>query len=210
MDLSQLESEYSVRCATPSDINEHLPTLRQYAAQVSHITEFGVDTSANSTVAMMAARPKRMISYDLQDLDVQSLASFARSADVDWVFHRANVLDVEIDNTDLLFIDSWHHYLQLKAEFELHADKVRQYIVMHDTEIYRDVGSGNYSGGLWQGIEEAVATGEWTICYSSVANNGLTILERRCPPPIGRSRNMVIVEQARRLGRIEFGDSWLL
>ncbi|MGD9307318.1 MAG: glycosyltransferase family 4 protein, partial [Desulfobacterales bacterium] len=37
-----LEKIYSQKCETPSDINQHLPILRKYAAQCSHITEFGV------------------------------------------------------------------------------------------------------------------------------------------------------------------------
>jgi hypothetical protein len=205
MDNTPLELEYARRCKTPSNINEHLPTLRQYASRVRRVTEFGVDTTANSTVAMMASLPGRMVSYDREDLDVGYLEALADSAGVDWVFCRANVLDVEIEPTDLLLIDSWHHYVQLKAELELHADSVATYIAMHDTEVYRDVGSENYSGGLWQAIEEAVASGQWAICHLSTANNGLTILERKSPP-VSRVPDMAVIEEARRLVKLAFGE----
>jgi hypothetical protein len=50
----------------PSDINEHLPILKKYASQCSHITEMGVRTGV-STWSFLASNPKKMISYDITD-----------------------------------------------------------------------------------------------------------------------------------------------
>jgi hypothetical protein len=44
-----------------------------------------------------------------------------------------NVLEVEIEETELLFIDTYHYYAQLKKELKLHAGKISRYIAFHDT-----------------------------------------------------------------------------
>ena len=47
---------YNVLCNTPSDINEHMPTLYQFACTCSHITEMGV-REVVSTWAFLNAKP---------------------------------------------------------------------------------------------------------------------------------------------------------
>ena len=34
--------DYNATCGIASDINEHSPTLKKYADEVDHVTEFGV------------------------------------------------------------------------------------------------------------------------------------------------------------------------
>ena len=59
-----IEIRYQYLCDHASDINQHLPTLREYGEKVDHITEFGV-RSGVSTVAFLHAHPKQLISYDI-------------------------------------------------------------------------------------------------------------------------------------------------
>ena len=40
--MNKLQEIYEGLCSTPSDINEHLPTLKKYAEECEHITEMGV------------------------------------------------------------------------------------------------------------------------------------------------------------------------
>ena len=63
-----LENNYTIRCEQPSDINEHLPTLKKYAEECEHITEMGVRWVV-STFAFMAGLPKKLISYDIDSLE---------------------------------------------------------------------------------------------------------------------------------------------
>ena len=39
--MSTIERKYIEKCGTRSDINEHLPTLYEYAKHCTHITEAG-------------------------------------------------------------------------------------------------------------------------------------------------------------------------
>lgn len=180
---------------TPSDINEHLLTLTKYGKECDHITEMGVRWIV-STWAFLKATPKKLISYDIQPpskwgADINQIYFAANDLNVDYSFKLANVLEEDIEQTDLLFIDTWHSYKQLKAELNRFNNKVNKYIIMHDTsnyefkdeEGYEDLGF--YSDiesekGLWPAIEEFLKeNNNWEIHKRYYNNNGLTILKRK-------------------------------
>src|SRR5262245_40291519 len=91
--------------------------------------EMGTRAEA-STAAWLFARPDRLVCYEMVRYpQVDRLEKLAGRTRV--VFHQADVLQKEIEETDLLFIDTWHVYEQLREELRRHADKVRRYIVLH-------------------------------------------------------------------------------
>ena len=179
---------------TPSDINEHLPTLVKYGKESDHITEMGVRWIV-STWAFLAATPKKLISYDIQPpskwgANLDEVYTKAEQEKVDYSFKLANVLDEDIEQTDLLFIDTWHSYKQLKAELAKFNTKVNKYIAIHDTTNYEFRDEEGYESlgflsnteqkvGLWPAIEEFLEQHpEWVVHDRYVNNNGLTILKR--------------------------------
>jgi hypothetical protein len=98
----------------------------------------------------------------------------------------ADVRTVEIEETDLLFIDTWHCYEQLKTELALHHKKVRKYIAFHDTYTYGLIAEDNYnekspSGlGLLPAIIEFMNENpQWKFKMNVTNNNGLMILEKQ-------------------------------
>jgi hypothetical protein len=95
----------------------------------------------------------------------------------DFTFRQADVLHVEIEETDMLFIDTWHVYEQLKQELALHAAKVRKYLVFHDTTTFGEQGETPGYTGIWPAIEEFLqANLHWTLAARLTHNNGLTVL----------------------------------
>jgi hypothetical protein len=114
----------------------------------------------------------------------------AKQYGLDYEFRKQNVLKIDIEETDLLFLDTWHAYNQLKAELELHSSKAKKYIIMHDTTSYefRDEpltsenaweGELDFGRGLWAAIQEFLdSTDEWVLHKRYTNNNGLTILKR--------------------------------
>lgn len=172
-----LQQQYDKAAHTPSDINEHLPTLRSLAERCDHVTEMGT-RSAVSTSALLAAQPKKLICYDLQrSAAVSDLLRIAGKTDM--TFHQADVLQVDIEETDLLFIDTYHVYSQLQNELALHAGKARRFIALHDTTIFGEVGETPGHKGLWPAVTEfLVAHPEWTLLHRYENNNGLTVLSR--------------------------------
>jgi hypothetical protein len=187
-----IENYYNNLVNTPSDINEHLPTLRKYAEECNHITEMGVRWIV-STYAFLAAKPKTLISIDMLlpnvwGADISIIENEAKIIGCDFTFRLANNLEIEIEQTDLLFIDTWHAYKQLKSELELHHNKVNKYIIFHDTTSYEFTDENGYQEfgfhgdgkGLWPAISEFLENHqEWEIHERFTNNNGLTIIKRK-------------------------------
>ena len=174
---------YADGCNRPSDIHEHLPTLYNYAKQCQHITEMGVRFGV-STRAFLYASPKRLVSYDLFiDLTVNSWFDQAKLVGFDYEYIQANTLEIAIEPTDLLFIDTLHNYDQVKKELELHACAVGRYIVFHDTVSYGERGE-SYAGhdnlpGLRLAIDEFLGNNpEWKIVHNAKNCNGLMVIAR--------------------------------
>lgn len=171
--LNKLYEEY---CNTPSDINEHLPKLIELGSLVNHITEFGVRTGV-STVALLASQPKKLISYDINPFgDYYKLKEL--QGDTDFQFIQESSLEVEIEPTEFLFIDTLHTYNQLIQELTLHHHKVSKYIGLHDTTLFGENGEWE-TLGLNYAIDEFLAKNkEWSIIYKTDKNNGLTVLHK--------------------------------
>jgi len=108
----------------------HLETLRYYAKQCDHITEFGVRYVV-STWALLAGSPKRMVSIDIRECPVDVVYAAAKKGGIDYEFICADDLEIVIEPTDLLLIDSLHTYEHLTAELKRHAQNVKKYIIVH-------------------------------------------------------------------------------
>lgn len=162
-----------------SDIREHMATIRDYAAKCDVVTEFGVRT-ANSTLAMLCGCPKKLIAYDLfispSTNIIHQLAGKTQVALI-----TASSLEVEIEPTDLLMIDSLHTYEQLHEELSKHSANVRKYIIMHDTESYGKKGEDGSEPGLRQAIKDFLESqyGVWDIERDDKNCNGLMVLRRK-------------------------------
>jgi hypothetical protein len=185
MSIFDLEQTVNHLHRTPSDINEHFPAIVKYGRECETITEMGVRWIV-STWGWLAALPKKLTSYDLKDpsnwgSNIQDVYDTAKYYNVDFKFEEANVLEIEIEETDLLFLDTFHTYEQVKAELKLHADKVKKYICFHDTTSFAVNGEDGKQGtGIWPAIEEFLEEkkDEWILKERYMNNNGFTIIER--------------------------------
>lgn len=181
-----LQKEYEWACVTDSDINQHLPILYEAAGDCDHVTEMGVRTGLSSR-AFLFAEPKRYIAYDLHiDPSVNKLFEYCKSLGKNYEYIAADVLEIEIEETDFLFIDTYHCYEQLSKELKLHSNKVKKYIAFHDTFTYGEVGenltSQAFSGtkGIMYAIKEFLEKNtNWKIVHDVDYNNGLIIIERQ-------------------------------
>ena len=176
-----LDETYATALATPSDINQLLPTLRQYASNCERVTEFGT-RSGVSTRAFLHARPQQLVCYDrVRKPEVaEELERLALDGGVQFEFIEADVLAVDIQPTDMLFIDTWHTGEQLAAELGRHAGRVRRYIAMHDTISFGEKGATPGHKGLWPAIIDFLLKHpEWALVEQRIISHGLTILGRR-------------------------------
>lgn len=182
---------------TPSDINEHFPAIIKYGSECDHITEMGV-RGIYSTWAWLACNPKNgLYSYDIYNPskwggDLQSVIDTAKAYNIKFQFTEADVTKIEIEPTDLLFIDTWHCYDQLKLELSLHSDKVKKYICFHDTTTYAHINETltadhNWEDrvtngkGVWDAVTEFLEenSDSWKLVERFENNNGFTIIKRK-------------------------------
>lgn len=191
--MSILDDKYIQFCKASSNMNQLLPKIKEVITGYKHITEFGV-RGGRSTWTLLSTRPKKLISYDIQKINVSALENAAKAENITFIFHRQNTCEIEIEETEVLFIDSFHAYRQLKTELFLHHSKVKHLILFHDTTTFGmkdendSLGLNNntkyieYSKekhGLQPAIDEFLSDHKnWMKFYETTINNGLTILKR--------------------------------
>jgi hypothetical protein len=132
--------------------------------------------------------------------DYQFIQRNSKKDGVKVKFHKESSLNIDLDDIDMVFIDTWHVYAQLKRELEKYGPITKKYIVMHDTEVDKIDGevirlkqdvkklseeSGysveELSCGLGKAIVDFLMENEkeWKLTEHYVNNNGLTILKRK-------------------------------
>jgi hypothetical protein len=176
----EIEKEFIAGCDPKvlGGIGELMHLFRSFGEQFESITELGVQ-KGTSTIGFAAGKPKIMRGYELHDVMEERLKALLGRY-VGWKYTIANSLEIEIEETDVLFIDTFHEYKQVLEELKLHSNKVKHYILLHDVGncgIYCEVGLGD---GLLRAINEFLANNdEWFIEKTLMYNHGLTILKRR-------------------------------
>lgn len=173
-----ITTEFKRVCELPSDINEHLPVLRDLAKECKHVTEMGVRGIVSTWAFLEGLKGGgTLVSIDntlpaYYGGDLELVEKLAKEENVNFTFILDDTLTMNIEETDILFIDTIHEYEQLVVELNRHSNKVRKYIVLHDTVSCREE--------LMPVIREFVAIryGSWQIKQEYFTNNGLLILER--------------------------------
>ena len=193
-----IKNFYNIHCSIKRDIDEHLPTLRKYANECSSIVELGVRDVVSTWAFAYGlyendSNIKNIVMVDvIRDRNVDIFLSACESANIKSKFILSNSVTADIgDNIDLLFIDTLHVYGHLKRELSAHFSKVNKYIIMHDTELFKNRGMDcnghdtlGYSSlelekGLGPAIDEFLAEHpEWSIHEHYTNCNGLTILKK--------------------------------
>jgi hypothetical protein len=200
--MSYIASQCVAMSKQPTDIGEHLPTLAGHAAMCTHITECGVRGAISSYAfaSGLVGRPEcKLVQVDPERSP--GLDEFHRNCEregVPFVYYEMSDLECPMEKTELLFIDTWHIYGQLKRELNRWNTYATRYIILHDTEIDKWRGETIRCGfdaesqsrtygipvaeinrGLWPAVLEFLEEHpEWTIREKYTNCNGLTVLAR--------------------------------
>jgi hypothetical protein len=173
------ESEYFWARRNPSDINQNVHLLNLLAQQCESVVEMGVRAGISTRAFLLS--PVRLTSYDIElDLRVTELFELAKKLGRDVQYLQADVLKIQIEPCDLLFIDTLHTYDQLRQELRLHGNQAQKYLAFHNTHTFGLCGEdGRDAKGLLSAVIEFVmANPHWRFHTHRTNNNGLTILER--------------------------------
>ena len=203
--INELKNIFISKCDTESDINEHLPTLYEYATQCESILECGVRGCVSSFAFAYGIlnnnKPiKRLTLNDIIECNIETLVNIIKYTDIKLDFQWKNDLELEIiENYDMVFIDTLHVYGQLIRELNKFGKVTNKYIIMHDTtvdEVYGEIIRASYDAnlysnmtgfplheincGLGKAIDEFLLNNpEWKLLKKYTNNNGLTILEKQ-------------------------------
>ena len=199
----ELKRQYDWHCTHSSDIYEHIPVLHSLAQQCTSVTEIGL-RDMNSTWGVLQGlneNSKQNRVYTGIDLEhpphqIFNLAQrLAKENGIEFNFVQANDMDIDIQPTDLLFIDSLHTYAHLTYELEKFSPKALKYIAMHDTDEpwgfiddfqqyfgdrseYPSTIDRN-KRGLWQAVVDFLESHpEWVLHERRINNHGFTVLKR--------------------------------
>jgi hypothetical protein len=199
---AELEKVYHEYCSRACDINEHIPVLKTLALECSSAIEIGIRSMVSTWGVLqgLAENNVEFPSYIGIDIlqppsnTIELAKRLSAGNNIDYTFIQANDMEIDIPDTDLLFIDSLHTYCHLSYELEKFNSNVKKYIVMHDTSYpwgsNDDIEyTGDYSEypdsidktkrGLWLAVEDFLAKHpEWTIHKRLFNNYGFTILKR--------------------------------
>ena len=142
--MSFLKEKFTQLCNSPSDINEHLPTLKLYAQECSSVFETGVRGVVSSYALLYGLventnnTNKKIFLNDIMQCDIFEFKKLAEANSISVKYEWINNLELEFlpgETYDLTFIDTWHVYGQLKRELDKFSKITNKYIIMHDTEI---------------------------------------------------------------------------
>ncbi len=192
--MEKIKIKFLEQTQIQSDINEHINTLYEYASKCNHITEMGVRW-VSSTWGLLYSKPEKMISYDIvTNPNINEVINLSEECGINYSFVESDVLSINIEPTELLFIDTLHTYNQLILELKQHSSNVSKYIILHDTEtfgfndevIYNHASNivksvNNNKQGLMNAVTDFLETElgkSWEILHHFKNNNGLTILKR--------------------------------
>lgn len=159
-----LHEHYQAACQSPSPLQEHLPLLHELASGCRHITELGVG-DGQAAWALLWAQPERLVCLDLVPTPVLARLQ-ALAGQTQLIYRRADSLQVELEETDLLFVPQ-RSTEQLRQELARHGDKVKKYLVVQGT-----------NNGAWPLVEEVLGQGGFRLKQRSEQHLGLAVLER--------------------------------
>jgi hypothetical protein len=199
----EIKQKYESLCLAKSDINEHLPVLFKYATKCESVIECGVRRCVSSWALFYGLlnnekSNKRLLLNDICECNVDELLSLKPDnieIKTAWTSNLTMALDKDYD---MVFIDTWHVYGQLKRELNKFGPVVKKYIIMHDTTIDEihsesvrnkhdlqqkmsdyDFSYEDVTVGLGRAIDEFIIEHpEWKVIEKLTNNNGLTVLER--------------------------------
>jgi glycosyltransferase involved in cell wall biosynthesis len=187
-----IQEKYDQLRRQPSDINEHLSTIKGFSKDRNHVITLGVG-SAVSTWAILAGSPKKITSYDIAKHKNVDLAKRCAAAQgIDFTFIEADTRRIDIVPADVMLVDTLHTYKQLYTELVKHADKISHSILIHGTVSFGETDMPDIYNldpklfvdcpdkqGLIAAIDDFIeAHPQWDKHQHFTNNNGLLVLKR--------------------------------
>jgi hypothetical protein len=176
---ASLRDIYEYYAKQEGDFSSHFPAIEALAKHCDHVTDLG--NRDYDLAALAGGEPKRIVSYSM----VQQSAIFWRlealakeKKDFSVLIRHTDSLECNIEETDLLFIKTYHTAERLRAELARHADKVRRYIVIPTSETFGRRAADGKPGMKIALIDFMHKNREWSVIYNNPEQHGLMVLSK--------------------------------
>lgn len=185
-----VQDVYAATLKIPRDFEQHMPILKAFADRCEYVTEFS--KRHESLVALLAsdARMVRTHNREITAGPAQEALSHISEAYKQAVANKEtpkkeyefddmpSMAVQKIEQTDLLHLDTIHHYDNTRGELAKYAGSVNKYIFLRGTGSFGI--DAEFGGeGMFAAIREFVAANpEWFVVYHTAIEYGLTILSR--------------------------------
>lgn len=173
----------------PSDFNEHVQFVKELADTCDHVTEVTNWHGKSTTIALGASKAKRFVSYSTGRKKAWETYEVARpNGGFEGInFGLANLIS-DIEETDLLLLDTLHQAQRIVDELNRYSAKVKKYVVIHCTSTPFGETGDDGGPGVMPGIRRWLKENpEWTVKFKTEKNHGLIVLSRldedRTPTP---------------------------
>jgi len=176
LDNLYLRTEFEKACQN----NENITTLFEYAVKCCHVTCFNSKCDLSTIVFLYTGNITR--SYNIIiDNDIKIVVDeLIEKCKWDLVYEKSEILEKEIEITDLLYISSATSFYILNKALNKYHNNVNKYIVIYNTHKYAIKGKYNNDPGLLPAIIKFIMFhNNWKICFYDICNDGITILEKQ-------------------------------
>ncbi len=148
--------------------------LISYGKQCDHITEVGIG-GGSSGRAWLYCRPKKLVGIDIRRIN--KIQKIAEQVGIEYDLIIENSIKIEIEETDLLFLDGNHSSPHVFKELTTHSPKVKKYIIADD------IGSEGRRGPTGYGVNAAFIqflgkNKKWELVERVYVASGLIIIKR--------------------------------
>lgn len=157
-----------------SDINEHLEEIFNHTKGCNIAVSLGLGKGDAAFSLLLGCQHHISIDSNPSDDTINFLRDYFGNKSS--IIRQSTDLPIDIEEFDVLFIDSKHTAENVKNELKAHAHKVNNYIIFHDTSIYGEIGENGEVGIMISIIEFLNNNSKWKIIYQANHNNGLIIL----------------------------------
>lgn len=179
--MSELDEMYNTVCRTSGPLSKHCPKIYEIAKKCHHITELAIKTD-EVAISILATKPSKFHIYRENKAPLEEIKKKIEKIvpkNTELKLYLGQSLDLQIELTDMLVINTFHAATRLKTELLKHAGNVNRYIVFPSIYAFAKRGEdGSVPGPVDAILDFIKENPEWSICYKTKRSSGIIIIER--------------------------------
>jgi GT2 family glycosyltransferase len=159
-----------------SDINEHIETIFNITKGCKTAVSLQIGKGDAAFSLLLGCQLHISVDPNPAQDTINFLNEYFGKKSI--VIRQNTCESIDVENFDVLMVDSHHTASNVEKELKAHAHKVNKFIIFHDTFLYGEIGDDG-GEGIKKPIYEFLSNNqEWKIIHEVNNNNGLIILAK--------------------------------